>query len=293
MKEIARGEGDLTREVTISSADEIGQAETEINHLITALREMIAKLYIQAEHIAVSVSRVSQGTTGTVSASVGQKEQALSVAVATEEMVATLNDVAGNTQRAAILSSQVDSPASEGSAMVEETCKCINLINENLAATLRTVERLETSSNEIGEIISLIEDIADQTNLLALNASIEAARAGEHNRGFAVVAHEIKKLSAKTAVSTKQIAAIIRNVQNESREAAISINGEKERVEESVEKSLAAKKCLERILMSASESADLINQIASATEQQSCTTNEISSNIHRVSDTATTVHAQM
>jgi methyl-accepting chemotaxis protein len=293
MKEIARGEGDLTREVTISSADEIGQAETEINHLITALREMIAKLYIQAEHIAVSVSRVSQGTTGTVSASVGQKEQALSVAVATEEMVATLNDVAGNTQRAAILSSQVDSAASEGSAMVEETCKCINLINENLAATLRTVERLETSSNEIGEIISLIEDIADQTNLLALNASIEAARAGEHGRGFAVVAHEIKKLSAKTAVSTKQIAAIIRNVQNESREAAISINGEKERVEESVEKSLAAKKCLERILMSASESADLINQIASATEQQSCTTNEISSNIHRVSDTATTVHAQM
>ncbi len=208
-------------------------------------------------------------------------------------MAATLNDVAGNTQRAAVLSAQVDSAASEGSAMVEETCRCINMINDNLAATLRTMERLENSSNEIGEIICLIEDIADQTNLLALNASIEAARAGEHGRGFAVVAEEVKNLSEKTAVSTKEITRIIKNVQLESREAALSINGEKERVEESVEKSLAAKMCLERILLSASESADLINQIASATEQQSCTTNEISSNIHRVSDTATTVHALM
>lgn len=290
---LAQGEGDLTVEFPVHSSDEIGQLVVGINHLTCKLREIIAELYRQAELIAVSICTIKQDTGKSVVAAAEQKEQAVSVAVAAEEMATTLNDVAANTQRAAHLSSQVDSAAGAGMDAVGETCSCMEAINGSVADTLGTVERLAASSGKIGEIITLIEDIADQTNLLALNAAIEAARAGEHGRGFAVVADEVKSLSAKTAASTKEIAKIIRSIQEESRAATTSMTCEKGRVEEGVTKAVAARESLENILRLAGEATDMINQIACATEEQSATTDEISTKIHQVSDTATIVHSQM
>ena len=290
---VARGEGDLTQEIPVRSEDEIGHLAVEINHLLSKLREIISNLYQQAEQITYSVCQVAQNSDKTIAATNDQKEQSISVAVAVEEIAATLNNVAGNTHRAATLSSEVDASATAGTAVVDQACVCIRTIDESVTATLAVVEKLEASSNTIGEIVTLIEDIADQTNLLALNAAIEAARAGEHGRGFAVVADEVKNLSEKTATSTKEIAKIIKSIQQESREAAQSIVEDKKRIEDGVEKSLAAKECLESIVNLAGESADLINQIASATEEQSATTNEISHKIHQVSHTATALNSQM
>ena len=293
LKDIAQGEGDLTKEIPVRSEDEIGELAKHINHLVQKLRETISVLYQLAENISVSLCQVSNRTSGTVVSAAEQKDRALTVAVAAEEMAATLNVVAGNTQQAAGFSAQVDRAASEGMAVVDGACGSIMKIRENVLQTLGTVQRLESSSAQIGDIINLIEDIADQTKLLALNAAIEAARAGEHGRGFAVVADEVKMLSEKTATSTKEIAKIITSIQSESREAARSIAEEQERVEDGVEKSAAARDCLERILGLASETAGLINQIASATEEQSSTTNEISDKIHHVSDSAQQVHQDM
>jgi methyl-accepting chemotaxis protein len=291
--ELARGEGDLTKSLPVYSQDEIGQLSLGMNQLIAKLREIISNLYVQGSKIALSVCEVTNGTNKNLKDATEQKEQAVSVAVAAEEMAATLNSVADSTHQAASLSNQVDSAAGEGMASVGDSFTCMEMINESMTKTLETVERLETSSNKIGEIINLIEDIADQTNLLALNAAIEAARAGEHGRGFAVVADEVKNLSAKTASSTKEISQIIKKIQIESREAAVSISEEKVRVEEGVAKSMVAKSCLENILQLAGESTDMISQIASATEEQSATTNEISLKIHHVSEIATNVHHQM
>jgi methyl-accepting chemotaxis protein len=293
LKDIAEGEGDLTKEIPVSSSDEIGELAGHINHLVRKLRETISVLYQLAENISISLCQVSNRTSGTVLSAAEQKDRALSVAVAAEEMAATLNVVAGNTHQAAGYSVQVDRAASEGMVVVDGACDCIMKIRENVAETLGTVTRLQASSTQIGDIIILIEDIADQTKLLALNAAIEAARAGEHGRGFAVVADEVKLLSEKTATSTKEIAKIITSIQLESREAAKSIAEEQGRVEEGVEKSAAARDCLERILGLASETAGLINQIASATEEQSATTNEISDKIHHVADSAQLVHQDM
>ena len=290
---ISRGEGDLTSEIPVRSTDEIGQLAGDINHLIFKLREIITKLYEQAEQITYSVCQVAKNSDKTIAATTDQKEQSVSVAVAIEEIAATLNNVAGNTHQAATLSARVDASANAGATVVDQVCTCILRVDENVSSTLETVEKLETSSNTIGEIVTLIEDIADQTNLLALNAAIEAARAGEHGRGFAVVADEVKSLSEKTAASTKEISRIIGNIQQESREAARSIIEDKKRIEDGVEKSTAAKTCLEDILSLAGESADLINQIASATEEQSATTSEISGKIASVSDTATALQSQM
>lgn len=293
LKDIAQGEGDLTKEIPIRSDDEIGELAGHINHLVTKLRETITVLYQLAENISISLCQVSNRTAQTVISAADQKDRSQSVAVAAEQMAATLNVVAGNTHQAAGYSAQVDQAANEGMIVVDGACNSIVMVRENVVKTLQTVGRLESSSVQIGEIINLIEDIADQTKLLALNAAIEAARAGEHGRGFAVVADEVKMLSEKTATSTKEIAKIITNIQSESREAAKSIAEEQERVEEGVERSTAAKECLERILGLAGETAQLINQIASATEEQSATTNEISEKIHNVSTSASSVHQDM
>ena len=286
LKDIAAGEGDRTE-------DEIGELASHINHLVQTLRDTISVLYQLAENISVSLCHVSHRTTKTVHSAADQKDRSQSVAVASEEMAATLHVVAGNTHQAAGFSEQVDQAASEGMSVVDDACQSIVMIRENVVQTLGTVGRLEASSAQIGDIINLIEDIADQTKLLALNAAIEAARAGEHGRGFAVVADEVKMLSEKTATSTQEIARIISSIQVESRDAARSISQEQERVEEGVVKSTAARECLERILGLASQTAVLIHQIASATEEQSATTNDISEKIHSVSESASSVHHDM
>ena len=290
---IAQGKGDLKMEIPVRSNDEIGQLAKGINELNGKVREIIADLYRQAEQIAVSICMIKQETGGAVRATSEQMEQSLSVAVAAEEMAVTLNAVAANTQRAAHLSSQVDSAAGAGMTAVGETFHCMEVISGSVNVTLDTVERLALSTGQIGEIITLIEDVADQTNLLALNAAIEAARAGEYGRGFAVVADEVKSLSAKTAASTKEITQIIRSIQNESQAAMASMSVEKERVGEGVVKAVAARESLTNILQLAGEATDMISQIACATEQQSSTTDEISTKIHQVSDVATLVHSQM
>jgi methyl-accepting chemotaxis protein len=166
-------------------------------------------------------------------------------------------------------------------------------IRDSVATTRGTVERLAVSSVKIGEIAGLIEDIADQTNLLALNAAIEAARAGEHGRGFAVVADEVKNLSAKTAASTREITNIINAIQTDSQQAVIAMNDEQARVVEGVNTALAARDALESILGLAGESTDMVNQIATATEEQSATTNEITEKIQRISGMAQAVNSEM
>lgn len=293
LKDIAEGEGDLTKEIPVRSNDEIGDLARHINHLVRKLRETVTVLYDLAEHISISLCHVSSRAQKTVVCSADQKDRSETVAVATEEMAATLNVVAGNTHQAAGFSAEVDAAASRGMSVVDDACQSIVSVRENVAQTLETVGKLESSSAQIGDIINLIEDIADQTKLLALNAAIEAARAGEHGRGFAVVADEVKMLSEKTATSTKEIAKIITNIQIESREAARSISEEQERVEDGVTKSTAARECLEKILGLAGDTAQLINQIASATEEQSATTNEIADKIHGVSESASMVHTDM
>ncbi|HJV66526.1 MAG TPA: methyl-accepting chemotaxis protein [Geomonas sp.] len=293
LQDIAEGEGDLTKEIPVRSGDELGQLASHINQLIGKLRETVTVLYQLAENISISLCQVSDLTRRTVASATDQKERSQTVAVASEEMASTLNLVAGNTVQAAEFSAQVDQAASEGMGVVDGVCASIVTVRENVANTLKTVGKLESSSAQIGNIICLIEDIADQTKLLALNAAIEAARAGEHGRGFAVVADEVKMLSEKTATSTKEIAGIIVNIQRESRETVDLISEEQERVEEGVRKSAAAKQCLERILGLAGETAQLIGHIASATEEQSATTCEISEKIHGVSETATAVHSDM
>ncbi|BEH09108.1 MULTISPECIES: methyl-accepting chemotaxis protein [Geobacter] len=293
VQEIAQGEGDLTASVPVRSSDELGVLAEGINLLVTNLREIISGLYHQTGHIAISACRTIKETERLVASTHEQKDLSTSVAVASEEIAATLNDVAVNTQRAAQLSLSVDRAAHEGMATVTETAESIDRIRDSVMATLDTMDKLQQSSDQIGEIVGIIGDIADQTNLLALNAAIEAARAGDSGKGFAVVANEVKVLSDRTASSTREIGTIIRSIQAEIRAVVASIAEGKDKVEVGVERSTTARRQLEDILRLAAESTDMINQIATATEEQSATTGEISEKICQVSGTAERVNGQM
>jgi methyl-accepting chemotaxis protein len=290
---LSKGEGDLTTVIPVRSSDEIGMLTQGVNDLVAKLREIISDLYGQAGHVATSSCRTMGGIEQLAAAVAEQKELAMSVAVASEQMSATLNDVALTTGRASGLSQQVDASANEGQKVVDETAGSMAQIKEGVDDTLKVMHRLESSSLQIGEIIGLIEDVADQTNLLALNAAIEAARAGEAGRGFAVVANEVKTLSGKTSASTQQIGTIIKTIQNDIREAKESIEHEKGRVEVGIDNSGRASSQISVIMNLASESSEMITSIANATEEQSATTTDISNKIHQVSETANEIQSQM
>ena len=293
IKMLSHGEGDLTVTLPVTSSDEIGTLTTGVNNLVSKLREIITDLYSQAGHIAITSCRTTVSIEQLAASIFEQKELAASVAVASEEMSATLSDVALTTARASTHSKQVDDSAREGQSVVGETVASIDQIRVGVEKTLGVMNRLQQSSYQIGEIIGLIEDVADQTNLLALNAAIEAARAGEAGRGFAVVADEVKNLSNKTSSSTQQIGNIIKTIQGDIHEAMKSIEEEKGRVEHGIVNSNRASDQISTIMTFASESADMINSIAIATDEQSATTADISSKIHQVSNTSNDIQAEM
>lgn len=182
---------------------------------------------------------------------------------------------------------------SNGMTVVGQTWDCMQQISESVQGTLETIRELEASSSKIGEMVVLIEDIADQTNLLALNASIEAARAGEAGKGFAVVASEVKGLAEKTTKSTREIERVVASIQQASRKAVAMIDREKTLVVTGLDKAEEARNSLENIKNHAAESRLMIEQIATASEEQSATTTQISEMIQLVSKSAEQTYEMM
>jgi methyl-accepting chemotaxis protein len=148
----------------------------------------------------------------------------------------------------------------------------------------RTVEDLGTRSEQIGQIIGTIEDIADQTNLLALNAAIEAARAGEQGRGFAVVADEVRALAERTTRATREIGEMIKAIQNETRSAVTAIEEGVSEVEKGTDFSARSGQALEEILIQIVDVTTQVNQISAAAEEQTASTGEMSTNIQQITN---------
>lgn len=291
--DLAGSEGDLTKVLEIKTTCEIGRLGDEVNNLTEKIRHTFSDLYSQTCLIGTSVCELAAGTERTLKMTQDQKDQAFTVAASSEEMAQTIHDVTENTHRAAALSSSVDSAASSGMAVVEETWNCMQQISGSVNDTLVTIRELEAASTHIGEMVVLIEDIADQTNLLALNASIEAARAGDAGKGFAVVASEVKGLAEKTTASTREIKKVVASIQKTSRSAADMIGNESILVRTGLAKAEEARDSLENIKNHANESRIMIEQIATASEEQNATTNNISEMIHLVSHSAEETYTMM
>jgi methyl-accepting chemotaxis protein len=282
MEEISKG--DLTKRVDVISHDEIGEMGNHFNAFVEKLHQAIV-------HVARSSTDVSSAATTLDSAAeqmaTGVEEAAAqvnSVATASEEMSTTSSEIAQNCVMAAKSSEKANNAAIAGEGIINETVNVMKRINDRVKESARIIKSLGARSDQIGEVVGLINDIADQTNLLALNAAIEAARAGEHGRGFAVVADEVRKLAERTTEATKEIGNTIEAMQGETRSAVSSMEEGVKEVEVGSVEAEKSGDALNDILKQINAATVEINQIAVASEQQTATTNEIANNIQQISE---------
>lgn len=276
--------GDLTVQVQVDSADETGQLMNAMQSMVENLRTMISRTAEISTGIA-SASAELRATAETISTGAEEvANQTNTVATAGEEMSSTSSDIARNCTMAADASRMTIDSANSGAAVVNETIRGMSVIAERVQQSSRTVEALGARSDQIGQIVGTIEDIADQTNLLALNAAIEAARAGEQGRGFAVVADEVRALAERTTRATREISEMIKSIQSETKEAVKAMGEGVHEVEKGTESSMRSGQALEDILSRINEVAMQVSQIATAAEEQTATTSEVSMNIQQISE---------
>jgi methyl-accepting chemotaxis protein len=275
-------EGNLTVRMEYQGADEVGELSGAFRTMVENLRSIIAKGANTSGQVATAATQLHATSEQIATGAEEVACQAGTVATAGEEMSATSGDIAQNCQMAAEGARRASETAQNGAAVVERTVTVMSQIAEKVQETAKTVESLGARSDQIGEIIGTIEDIADQTNLLALNAAIEAARAGEQGRGFAVVADEVRALAERTTKATREIGDMIKAIQSETRGAVGAMEQGVHQVEAGTEEAAKSGAALQEILEQVNEVAMQINQVATAAEEQTATTTEISSNMMQI-----------
>jgi methyl-accepting chemotaxis protein len=280
----AIADGDLTRRISYSGRDELGQMCSRFNAFVAKFNGIMVGLITDANKTAAASTELSSTAK---MMSEGLEEvvaQANTVATAGEEMAATSGDIAQTCHQAAQSARQADQAALAGSQVVQKTVSVMGVIAEKVRSAAQTVESLGARSDQIGAIVVTIEDIADQTNLLALNAAIEAARAGEQGRGFAVVADEVRALAERTTRATKEISEMIKSIQAETKGAVLAMEQGNIEVERGTQEASRSGRALEEIIEQINAVSIQTNQIATAAEEQTATTSEISSNMQQITE---------
>jgi len=256
-----------------------------MRRMVASLREVMDKVNQGALEMSSASVELHSNAQHTSEGAQSVVSQAATVATASEEMTSTSSDIANNCHMAAESSNKASEVARSGAAIVRETVDGMNRIADRVRNSATAVEQLGVRSDQIGEIVGTIEDIADQTNLLALNAAIEAARAGDQGRGFAVVADEVRALAERTTRATREIGEMIKNIQSETRQAVKTMEEGVSEVERGTTGAARSGEALQMILEQINDVTTQINQIATAAEEQTATTREITNNIHSISET--------
>jgi methyl-accepting chemotaxis protein len=270
-------------DIRITSRDETGKAGDALNRMKHNLHGIIQSIAGTADHLVNASEEISSSATQQAQSAETQKDQAVQVATAMQEMSTTVNTVSDSCNKAADAAREAAETARAGGSIVDATLAKMRLIAGAVGASATKMEELGKSSDQIGRIISVIDDIADQTNLLALNAAIEAARAGEQGRGFAVVADEVRKLAERTTTATKEIAQMIKNIQDETKVAVSAMESGTQQVEEGVTSTAKAGDSLRAIIQMSEQVGGMITEIATAAAQQSSTTEQVNGNVEQIS----------
>ncbi|ACD94189.1 methyl-accepting chemotaxis protein [Trichlorobacter lovleyi] len=292
LEQMASGEGDLTRRLPIQREDETGVLARTFNRFLENLHNIIRDVSQGTQELNSAADRLHATAEHIADSSLEMSSQSVSVATAVEEMAATSQSIAQSCAQAYENANRACLTAQDGSAVVSQAVASIRAIADRVQESSHTVETLGARSDQIGQIIGTIEDIADQTNLLALNAAIEAARAGEMGRGFAVVADEVRALAERTTRATREIGEMIKVIQQETATAVASMGAGVQAVEQGTIEAAKSGQALEEILAQISEVTSQINQIATAAEEQTATTNDISGNMQRIVSAVDTSTAQ-
>ena len=274
--------GDLSCRLNDLGSGDILRLSKAFNTMMTDWNKTMHKFFTVTDLVRSSVALVSATNDAMTSAAEDVALQATTIATASEEMSATSGDIARNCLYAAENAHKVTEETSAGAQIVSNSARLMENIAQRVMSTSTSVAGLGDRSDQIGAIAGTIEDIADQTNLLALNAAIEAARAGETGRGFAVVADEVRALAERTTRATKEIDSMIKTIQSETRAAVGSMGEGVKQVNQGTAETCRSGEALASILTMVNELTMQLSQIATAAEEQTATTHEITQNIQMI-----------
>lgn len=276
-------DGDLTTSATVTE-DFTGAIADSVNYAIDQLRILVSRI----NETSTSVSSAAQGTQQTAlhlaEASEHQAQEIAGASAAVNEMAVTIDQVSVNAAESAGVAERSVTIANNGAKVVQNTITGMDTIREQIQDTSKRIKRLGESSQEIGDIVSLINDIADQTNILALNAAIQASMAGDAGRGFAVVADEVQRLAERSAAATKQIEGLVKAIQNDTNEAVMSMEQTTTEVVKGARLAQDAGVALEEIEGVSSSLAELIQSISNAARQQASSAGHISNTMNVIQE---------
>ena len=268
-------EGDLTIHASVTE-NFTGAIADSINFAIDQMRGLVSNINNLSRQVA-SAAGDTQGTAADLSkAAENQAKEIGAASQAINEMAVSIDQVSSNAAESAAVAERAVEIASNGSEVVQATIKGMDTIRGQIQETSKRIKRLGESSQEIGDIVSLINDIADQTNILSLNAAIQASMAGDAGRGFAVVADEVQRLAERSSAATKQIAALVKTIQTDTNEAVISMEATTAEVVGGAKRAQDAGVALEEIESTSTNLAELIQNISNAARQQAASAGHIS-----------------
>lgn len=282
LKEIAEGNGDLTKRVRVISQDEVGEMGEYFNRFISKLQNIIQQVIESSTKVSEAAEQMLKVTARTSDGVNKQSNETLQLASAMTQMVNTVDEIAKHSQLANDEARNADSKAQSGNQVVAKTVATINELSADVEASSHILEKLKGDSENISTVLDVIKNIADQTNLLALNAAIEAARAGEQGRGFAVVADEVRTLAKRTQDSTAEIENLISALQQGADSAVNAMEQNSVKTTSTVEQIDEAGKILQAITHGVSNIVNMNSQIAVATEEQSGVAKEINRNVESI-----------
>jgi twitching motility protein PilJ len=268
-------DGDLTVQATVTD-DITGAIADSINYAIEALRDLVATINDTAVQLDAAARQTQAAAGHLAKASVAQSRQVAAATDAVSAMAASIEEVSGNAERSADVTRHAVNVAHKGGDAVRRTIDGMNAIRENIQDTSKRIKRLGESSQEIGNIVELINDIAEQTNILALNASIQASMAGESGRGFAVVADEVQRLAERAGHATRQIEVLVRTIQTDTNEAVVSMERTTTDVVGGALLAENAGAALGEIEDVSNQIAQLVQNISASARQQAATSAHIS-----------------
>ncbi|AEY02859.1 methyl-accepting chemotaxis protein [Oceanimonas sp. GK1] len=268
LRDIAQGEGDLTRRLEVLSRDETGELARWFNQFLASIQQLVNRIKDTAHQVNAVSTLGRENATAVDTASGHQLTEVERMVTALTEMSASANEVAQSCIRSAEAAARGQQASEQGKAVMLDTEASVRALSDQLGQSARHVRQLEAESARINSILEVIRGIAEQTNLLALNAAIEAARAGEQGRGFAVVADEVRTLAQRTQVSTAEIDRLLADLNQQTRQAVDNMTASQHQSEQTVQRSRQAREAFDAIKASVDEITDMTTQIASAAEQQ-------------------------
>ncbi|NCF61344.1 MAG: hypothetical protein GWP58_00710 [Gammaproteobacteria bacterium] len=276
-------DGDLTVKATVTD-DMTGAIADAVNFAVEQLRELVTGINITAQTVSESASETMETTGNLATASVHQAEQVREATDTINEMARSFDGMAKRSRESSEVAQRSVAIAHNGSEMVQQTIRGMDTIRDQIQETSKRIKRLGESSQEIGDIVELINGIAEQTNILALNAAIQSASAGGAGRGFAVVADEVQRLAERATNATRRIEMLVQNIQTDTSEAVVSMESTTSEVVSGAEKAEDAGEALQHIESVSTDLSSRIEDISQEAQTQSETATQVAEQMNSIRD---------